>query len=60
MPESRTQREGTFRMVPASGSGRTWATASAPTNYLMGLVRDFGFTSGQTVTTILDLSLIHI
>lgn len=52
MPEARTRREGIFRMVAASGSGRTWATASAPVNHLMGLVRDFTFSSAQTITTI--------
>lgn len=52
MPEVRTRREGTFRMVAASGSGRTWATASAPTNHLMGYVRSFDYTSGANITTI--------
>lgn len=54
MAEVRIQAEGTLWFVQASGSGRTWATASAPASGLLGYVQSFSFTSGQTVTTIME------
>lgn len=55
MAEVRTFAEGTLRAVQASGSGRTWATASAPTSALFGYVQEgFTFTSGRTVQTIME------
>ena len=43
--EVRVQAEGSLRWVRGSGSGRTWATASAPTSGLVGFVTDFSFKS---------------
>lgn len=57
MPEVRIQAEGTMRWVQQSGSGRTWATASAPQSGLYGFVQSFSFTSAQTVTTIMERGL---
>jgi len=55
MTEVRTQAEGTLRGVQASGSGRTWATASAPSSALFAFVQNgFNLTSAQTVTTIME------
>lgn len=54
MPEVRVMVEGSLRVVQASGSGATWATASAPVSALLGYITDFTYTSAQTVTTISD------
>lgn len=55
MPEVRILAEGTLRGVQASGSGRTWATASAPASGLYGYVQNgMSLTSAQTVTTIME------
>lgn len=54
MAEVRTLREGSLWWVQGSGSGTTWATASAPASGLFGYVNSFNFSSGQTVTTISD------
>lgn len=54
MAEIRVALEGSLWWVQASGSGRTWATASAPASGLVGLVTDFSFTSGATITTIME------
>jgi predicted membrane GTPase involved in stress response len=55
MAEARIFAEGTLRCVQASGSGRTWATASAPTSALFGYVQEgFTFTSGRAVITIFE------
>lgn len=59
MAEARIQAEGSLWWVQASGSGRTWATAASPASGLMGLVTDFSFTSGATVTTIMERGLPH-
>lgn len=48
MAETRTQKEGSLWWVRASGSGRTWATASAPASGLFGFVQSFTYTSAQT------------
>jgi hypothetical protein len=45
MPEVRTMAEGTLRFVQASGSGSTWATASAPVSGLVAYVQSFSHTS---------------
>lgn len=53
--EVRIMSEGTFRVVQASGSGRTWATASAPASALLGFVQNgMSITSAQTVTQIME------
>jgi len=52
MAEVRVMAEGTLRLVQASGSGASWATASAPASALMGFCKSFSYTSAQTVTTI--------
>lgn len=53
--EVRVMAEGTLRGVQASGSGRTWATASAPASALYGFVQNgMSITSAQTVTQIMD------
>lgn len=54
MAEVRVQLEGSFRVVQGSGSGATWATASAPPSGLLAYVQSFNFTSAQTVTTITE------
>jgi len=54
MTEVRTLREGTLRWVQASGSGTSWATASAPTSGLLGFVTNFTRTSAQTMEPIND------
>jgi hypothetical protein len=38
-------QEGVLRFVQASGSGRTWATASAPASGLVAYVQSFSHTS---------------
>jgi hypothetical protein len=52
MAEVRVFSEGSLRVVQASGSGRTWATASAPVSALFAYVKSFSFTSAQEFTTI--------
>jgi len=52
MAEVRNMREGEMWWVMASGSGSTFATASAPTSGLFGYCRSFDFTSAQTVARI--------
>lgn len=55
MAEVRTMSEGTFRIVQASGSGRTWATGTTPPSALIAFVQNgFSFTSAQTITTIME------
>jgi hypothetical protein len=54
MPEVRNRREGALYYVQASGSGATWATASGASGVLLGFVRDFNWSSAQTVVTISD------
>lgn len=54
MAEVRVKAEGTLRWVQASGSGRTWATASAPASGVVGFVQSFSFTSAQTVQTMVE------
>jgi hypothetical protein len=45
MAETRNMTEGTLRFVQASGSGRTWATASAPVSGLVAYVQSYSHTS---------------
>lgn len=54
MPEVRVAAEGSLRYVQASGSGRTWATASAAATGYLGYVQSFTFTSGTNLVTIMD------
>lgn len=54
MPEVRVQGEGSLWWVQASGSGRTWATASAPASGLIGFCTDFTFKSALKVITVKD------
>lgn len=54
MAEARVQAEGSLWWVQASGSGRSWSTAATPASGLVGLVTDFSFTSGATITTIME------
>jgi len=54
MAEVRNRKEGALRWVQASGSGLTWATASAAATALMGFVRNFTWTSANTIQTISD------
>jgi len=53
--EVRVLAEGTFRIVQQSGSGLTWATASAPASGLMGFVQNgMSITSAQKIETIME------
>lgn len=53
--EVRVMAEGTLWGVQASGSGRTWATASAALTALYGFVQDgFSFNSAQTTVQIME------
>lgn len=46
--ETRNQFEGALRWVQASGSGRSWQTASAPASGVFGFVTNFTFPSALT------------
>lgn len=59
MAEVRVMMEGSLWWVQASGSGRTWATATGPASGLVGFVTDFSFTTGQTITTIMERGVPH-
>ena len=59
MAEVRTMREGSVWWVAASGTGTSWATASAPVSGLFGFVQSFSHTSGQTITTIKERGTPH-
>lgn len=53
--EIRVLAEGTLRGVQASGSGRTWATATSPISALYPFVQDgFSFTSAQTTIQVME------
>lgn len=54
MAEVRVMAEGVLRHVQASGSGRSWATASAPVSGVAGFVRSFTFTSARTLATVME------
>lgn len=51
MAEIRTNAEGVLWWVQASGSGASWATASAPASGLFGYVDSFTYTSASRVVT---------
>lgn len=52
--EVRIASEGQLRYVPASGTGKVFATASGATPVLLGYVTNVAYTSGQNVVTIMD------
>lgn len=52
--EVRVMSEGSLRFVRGSGSGNTFATASAPVSGLFAYVRSFSYTSAQNVQTVSD------
>jgi hypothetical protein len=54
MAEVRVKQEGTLKWVRASGSGTSWATASAPNSGTVGFCNEFTFTSGATIQTMSD------
>lgn len=54
MAEVRVQAEGILRWVQASGSGRTWATASAPASGIIGFCTEFSYKSAMNVIQIMD------
>jgi hypothetical protein len=54
MAEIRNLPEGTLRWVYASGSGRSWATASAPTSGLWGFITNFTYTSARDIQGVYD------
>lgn len=54
MPEVRVQAEGSLWFVQASGSGRTWATASAPASGLVAFVQSFSHTSAANFVQVAD------
>ena len=54
MPEVRIQAEGSLRFVQASGSGRTWATASAPASGLIAYVQSFSYDSAAKFVQIME------
>lgn len=54
MAEVRNLAEGTLYWVQASGSGRTWATASAPNSGLFGYVQSMTYGSAQRLVAAMD------
>ena len=54
MSEVRNAHEGKLYWIAASGSGGTFATASAASGYLFAYVDAFTHTSAQSVTQIMD------
>lgn len=54
MPEVRTITEGTLRWVQASGSGRTWTTASGAPSGTFGYVTNFRFASAREVLAVMN------
>lgn len=50
--EARVTKEGSLWWVQSSGSGRAWTTGTSPASGLVGLVSQFGFTSGRTLALI--------
>lgn len=51
MAEVRIQAEGSLMWVQASGSGRTFATATSPQSGVFGFVDSFTYTTGATIET---------
>lgn len=54
MAEVRVKAEGELWWVQASGSGRTWATASAPSSGQYAYVESFTYTSARRIFTVAD------
>jgi hypothetical protein len=54
MAEVRTLAEGSMRWVQGSGSGQSWATASAPVSGLAGYVQSMTIASARTVKAMMD------
>ncbi len=54
MAEVRVQAEGSLWWVQASGSGRVWATASAPQSGLVAFCTDFSFKSAFKTVQVMD------
>ena len=54
MAEVRTNFEGSLRYVQGSGSGTSWATASAPVTGLIGYVTNLTWTSAQDFLVVSD------
>ena len=54
MPEIRVAKEGTLSWVNASGSGTSWATASAPASAVMGYCQSFTHDSARTTVQVMD------
>jgi len=54
MGEARNALEGTLSWVQASGSGKSWLTASAPASGTLGFVENFRFTSALTREVIME------
>lgn len=54
MAEVINAKQGSLWWVQASGSGRTWATASAPTSGLFAYVENFSYTSAQSTKQIMN------
>ena len=54
MTEVRNRKEGSLRWEQASGSGTSWATASAPASGLMSFVTNFTLTSAHEFAVIDD------
>jgi hypothetical protein len=52
MAEVRNLMEGTLYWVQGSGSGKTWATASAPTSGLFGFVQSMNYSSAQRLVAV--------
>lgn len=50
----RTLKEGTLRMVQASGVGTTFATGSAPASALAGFCEGLNYSSARTIVTMSD------
>ena len=54
MGEARNSTEGTLAWVQASGSGKTFATASAPASAVFGFAENFRFASAVDRAVIMD------
>lgn len=54
MSEVVIHAEGTLRFVQASGTGNTWATASAPVSGTLGFIKALSYTSAQTIVTVTE------
>lgn len=59
MSEARNKREGNLYVIPLSGSGNAWVTASGASAYNLAFVENFSFTSAQTIETIMNRGTPH-